>query len=65
MTRRAEPQQAVQTRLHPRRAADWEAVGRVHAEVFASAPPAATTLVTALLDHRMLVEIEAIAYVGG
>ena len=61
----AEPRQVVQTRLHLLRAADWQAVGRAHGEVFGAAPPAATMLVTALLDPRMLVEIEAVAYVGG
>ena len=57
--------QVVQTRVYLTRAQDWEAVGRVHGEVFAQAPPAATmVVVAALLDPRMLVEVEAVAWVG-
>lgn len=55
----------VQTRMHLRDAADWEGVGRAHGEAFAGARPAATMVVTGLLDPRMLVEVEAVAYVGG
>lgn len=43
----------------------WEQVGRAHGHVFTDKPPAATMVVVAgLLDPRMLVEIEAIAYLG-
>ncbi len=52
----------VQTRMSLADAADWEAVGRAHSEVFAVAPPAAAMLVTGFLDPRMRVEIEATAY---
>lgn len=55
----------VQTRMHLRDAEDWEAVGRAHGEAFGFARPAATMVVSGLLDPRMLVEIEAVAYVGG
>lgn len=45
--------------------ADADAVGRVHAEFFAAVRPAATMLAgTRLIDPRLLVEIEADAYVG-
>ena len=50
----------VRTRTYLIDAKDWEAVGRVHGEAFASARPAATMLVVkALLDPRWCVEIEA------
>ena len=52
----------VRTRIYLTDAADWEHVGRVHGEVFADIRPVATMLVTGLLDPRMRVEIEAVAY---
>jgi enamine deaminase RidA (YjgF/YER057c/UK114 family) len=55
----------VQTRMYLTRTEHWERVGRAHGDVFAAHPPATTMVVVAgLLDHRMLVEIEAIAYLG-
>ena len=54
----------VQTRIFLADAEDHEAVGRAHGEAFATARPAAAMLVTGLLDPRMRVEIEAVAYVG-
>jgi enamine deaminase RidA (YjgF/YER057c/UK114 family) len=42
----------------------WEVVGRVHAEAFRVARPAATMVqVAALIDPRLLVEIEVEAFV--
>ena len=52
----------VRTRIYLTDAADWEAVGRVHGEAFASIRPAASMLMIGLLDPRMRVEVEAIAY---
>jgi enamine deaminase RidA (YjgF/YER057c/UK114 family) len=54
----------VRTRIYLTDADDWEAVGRVHGETFATVRPAASMLVLGLLDPRMRVEIEAIAYVS-
>jgi enamine deaminase RidA (YjgF/YER057c/UK114 family) len=41
-------------------------IGRAHGERFGAAPPVTTMVqVVALIDPRMLVEIEVVAYVGG
>ncbi len=50
----------VRTRIYVRDLRDWEAVGRVHGEVFGAIRPAATLVeVSGLVDAAMLVEIEA------
>jgi enamine deaminase RidA (YjgF/YER057c/UK114 family) len=49
----------VRTRMYLTHADDWEAVGRVHGEVFADIRPAATMVVVAqLLNPTWRVEIE-------
>jgi enamine deaminase RidA (YjgF/YER057c/UK114 family) len=55
----------VRTRMYVTDASRWEEIGRVHAEVFGAALPAAALVqVAGLLDPRMLVEVEATAWVG-
>ena len=50
----------VRTRIFLTDAADWEEVGRVHGEFFGEIRPASTmVVVSALLDPRWRVEIEA------
>ena len=60
----AGPEHVVRTRVFLTDAADWPEVGRAHGEVFADVRPASTMVVTALLDPKWLVEIEADAIVG-
>jgi enamine deaminase RidA (YjgF/YER057c/UK114 family) len=56
----AGPEHVVRTRMFILDAADWEAVGRAHGEVFASVRPVASMVVVAgLLDPRWRVEMEA------
>jgi enamine deaminase RidA (YjgF/YER057c/UK114 family) len=56
----------VRTRLFLTFVSDADAVGAVHGEVFGANRPAATmVVVSALLDPRWRVEIEAEAIVGG
>ena len=56
----------VRTRVYLVRVEDFEAVGRAHGEAFSEIRPANTTVVvSALVDPRWLLEIEAEAVVSG
>jgi enamine deaminase RidA (YjgF/YER057c/UK114 family) len=55
----------IRTRIYVIDAADWDAVGSAHGEIFGEVFPAATMVVVAgLLDPRWRVEIEAEAEVS-
>lgn len=55
----------VQTRMYVTDITTWEDVGRGHAETFGAAPPvSAMVQVGALIDPRMVVEVEAVAFTG-
>lgn len=52
----------IRTRMFVVDASKWEEVGRAHGEVFANIKPASTMVeVSALIDERLLVEIEVTA----
>ena len=61
----ARMEDVVRTRMYLTHVEDWEAVGRVHGEYFASIRPAATMVVVAqLLNPAWRIEIEADAIIG-
>jgi enamine deaminase RidA (YjgF/YER057c/UK114 family) len=56
----------VATRIYLTDMDRWEEVGRAHGEVFGEIRPTSTLVeISRLVDPRMLVEIEAIAWVEG
>jgi enamine deaminase RidA (YjgF/YER057c/UK114 family) len=61
----ARMEDVVRTRMYLTHVEDWEAVGRVHGEYFASIRPVATMVVVAtLLNPSWRVEIEADAVIS-
>jgi enamine deaminase RidA (YjgF/YER057c/UK114 family) len=59
----AGPEHVTRTRLFITDISRWEELGRAHVEVFGDVRPATSMYgITALLDPRMLVEVEASAY---
>ncbi len=58
----ATPSQVVRTRLFVTDIAHWQEIGQAHAQFFRGTRPATTMVqVSALIDPRLLVEIEATA----
>ncbi|MGP7997024.1 MAG: RidA family protein [Streptosporangiaceae bacterium] len=56
----------VQTRIYVTDISRWEEYGRAHGAAFGGTRPATTMIeVAALVDSRLLVEVEAVAYRAG
>jgi enamine deaminase RidA (YjgF/YER057c/UK114 family) len=56
----------VRTRVYVTDISRWQEYGRAHGEAFAAVTPATSMIqISALIDPRMLVEVEAVAYRPG
>ncbi len=61
----AKLEDVIETRIYVTDISRYEEVGRAHGELFSSVRPLMTMVgISGLVDPRMLVEIEAVAYLG-
>ena len=56
----------IRTRMYLTNINDWEAVARVHGDIFSDIKPVSTLVeVSGLIDKELLIEIEVSAVVSG